>query len=174
MGTHHLACTITTRQKCHRLVKVSHVSSECCMCLSALPPNSCTQTLWHPQVFTATFHTTMANEAMITLAYHKPLDDTWQEAATKLRADLTKALGASCRQLHIIGRSRKQKICLDADYVTDVMEVEGRQYQYRQVSPGRVCRGGVQSGQLATGSLSMLHSPTVQLCMPYHCAALLL
>jgi hypothetical protein len=121
-------------------------------------------------VFTATFHTTMANEAMITLAYHKPLDDTWQEAATKLRADLTKALGASCRQLHIIGRSRKQKICLDADYVTDVMEVEGRQYQYRQVSPGSVCRGGAG----VVYSLGTLPAAACQCFMPplYSCACL--
>lgn len=77
---------------------------------------------------------------MVTLAYHKTLDDVWQEAARGLRARLLKALGPQqCTELHVIGRSRKQKLCLDADHITEQMEVAGRTYEYMQVGMGRVC-----------------------------------
>lgn len=62
------------------------------------------------------------------------LDDVWQSAATVLRTKLLKALGPeACSVLHIIGRSRKQKILLDAEHVTETMEVAGRSFEYMQV-----------------------------------------
>jgi tRNA (uracil-5-)-methyltransferase len=71
---------------------------------------------------------------MITLVYRRALDDVWQEAARALRARLLKALGPEvCSELHIVGRSRKQKVCIDADHVFERMEVAGRSYQYMQV-----------------------------------------
>lgn len=38
--------------------------------------------------------------------------------------------------VHIIGRSRKQKIVLTQDYVTEALEVTGRTYRYRQIEGG--------------------------------------
>jgi hypothetical protein len=66
----------------------------------------------------------------------------WQSAASALRAKLLKALGPEqCSELHIVGRSRKQKVMLDAEHLTECMEVAGRTYDYMQVSPGRQGRG---------------------------------
>lgn len=65
---------------------------------------------------------------------HVQLDDVWQAAASALRSRLLKALGPeACSELHIIGRSRKQKVMLDAEHVTERMEVAGRTYEYMQV-----------------------------------------
>lgn len=87
------------------------------------------------KLFQVAFHTTLSKQAMITLAYHKQLTDVWQSAAEALRSKLLKALGPEqCTELHIIGRSRKQKIMLAADHVTETMEVEGRTYEYMQVA----------------------------------------
>lgn len=62
------------------------------------------------------------------------LDDGWQTAARALRAKLLQELGPEgCSELHIIGRSRKQKVLLDAEHVTERMEVAGRTYEYMQV-----------------------------------------
>lgn len=62
------------------------------------------------------------------------LDDVWQAAASALRSRLLKALGPeACSELHIVGRSRKQKVMLDAEHVTERMEVAGRTYEYMQV-----------------------------------------
>eukprot|EP00889_Picochlorum_renovo_P001558 jgi/Picre1/28588/NNA_003990.t1 len=58
------------------------------------------------------FHTTLTGEAMVTMLYHKKLDDGWTEHAKKMRESIiADCQGLTC--LHVIGRSRKQKICLD-------------------------------------------------------------
>jgi hypothetical protein len=42
---------------------------------------------------------------MVSLIYHRKLDDSWKQAAQELRAVLAKAPGATAKP-HIIGRSR--------------------------------------------------------------------
>lgn len=76
------------------------------------------------KLFCAEFLTTKAGDALITLIYHKPLDEAWQAEARRLRANLG---------VDLIGRSRGQKILLERDYVTEQLSVAGRQYQYRQI-----------------------------------------
>ncbi len=75
------------------------------------------------KLFQVEFLSTLSGELLITLIYHRPLDDTWQAAAQALTESL------SCK---IIGRSRKQKWVLDIDWVEEVIEVEGQRYRYRQ------------------------------------------
>jgi len=79
------------------------------------------------RLFQVEFLTTTAGEALITLIYHRPLDDAWQQQATLLQ-DILK-----CK---IIGRSRKQKIVLSEDFVTEELEVNGKKYRYQQVETG--------------------------------------
>jgi tRNA (uracil-5-)-methyltransferase len=77
------------------------------------------------KLFQANFHTTLAGNAMVTLIYHRKLDDEWTEAAKQLREDLAKIPGLVAPP-HIIGRSRKQKIFLDLNEVEEVLDVPGR------------------------------------------------
>ena len=81
------------------------------------------------------------------MLYHRKLDDSWVEAAKALRAKL--AAAPSCQPghvPHVIGRSRKQKLTLDVDYVIEEQEVGGRTYLQKQVEGsfsqpnGAVCR----------------------------------
>jgi tRNA (uracil-5-)-methyltransferase len=76
------------------------------------------------KLFQVEFLTTLAGEALITLIYHKKLDDNWQQKAEALR----QRLGVS-----LIGRSRKQKVVLGQDYVTEALQVAGRTYHYQQI-----------------------------------------
>ena len=69
----------------------------------------------------------------MTLIYHKHLDDVWMEAAKKLRAALGAVPHAQGRSVDMIGRSRKQKIALDRDYVVERMPVGNRTFTYQQV-----------------------------------------
>ncbi|MEX1057294.1 MAG: tRNA (uridine(54)-C5)-methyltransferase TrmA, partial [Natronospirillum sp.] len=62
------------------------------------------------RLFQAEFMTTLAGDALVTLVYHRKLDDTWEIAARTL----SRQLG-----IQLIGRSRKQKRVLDQDYVTE-------------------------------------------------------
>jgi len=75
------------------------------------------------RLFQIEFLTTLSGDALITLIYHKPLDDQWRAAALQLREKLG---------VDIIGRSRGQKIPLDRDWVQETLHVNGREWFYRQ------------------------------------------
>ena len=75
------------------------------------------------RLFQAEFQTTQAGETMLSLIYHRPLDDAWQEAAEALAAELG---------VNLIGRARREKRIIGQDYVTETFRVGGRDYHYRQ------------------------------------------
>ncbi|UZJ45291.1 tRNA (uridine(54)-C5)-methyltransferase TrmA [Marinimicrobium sp. C6131] len=88
------------------------------------------------KLFQVEFLTTLSGEALITLLYHKRLDDAWEEAARALKTQLG---------VDLIGRSRKQKVVLDRDFVIERLQVGDTTFQYQQVETGftqpngRVC-----------------------------------
>lgn len=75
------------------------------------------------KLFQVEFLTTLAGDALITLCYHRPLDSHWEAQAQALAA----SLGAS-----VIGRSRGQRLVIGRDYVTETLNVAGRDFHYRQ------------------------------------------
>ncbi len=79
------------------------------------------------KLFQLEFLTTLEGEALVTLIYHKPLDDDWQTEALQLQTQM------NC---HIIGRSRRQKRVLSQDYVTEELCVGDRIFSYQQVESG--------------------------------------
>ena len=76
------------------------------------------------RLFQVEFLTTLSDEALVTLVYHRKLEDAWTESAQTLADNLG---------IQIIGRSRKQRIVLDRDYVTECLVVNGRKFHYRQI-----------------------------------------
>ena len=79
------------------------------------------------KLFSLEFLTTLSGEALITLIYHRPVDEQWQLAAKALEAE---------HSIMVIGRSRKQKTVLTRDYVTECLTVDGVQYHYQQIESG--------------------------------------
>lgn len=77
------------------------------------------------KLFQVDFLTTQTGEALISLLYHKPIDDEWLEQAELLNAQFP-----SC---HFIGRSRKRKKVLSRDFVMETLTVDGERYHYQQV-----------------------------------------
>ncbi len=75
------------------------------------------------KLFQVEFLTTLAGDGLITLCYHRPLNDEWQEAAAQLASEL----GVS-----IVGRSRGQRLVVGRDYVVEKLDVAGRTFSYRQ------------------------------------------
>ncbi|MBX2808246.1 MAG: tRNA (uridine(54)-C5)-methyltransferase TrmA [Cellvibrionaceae bacterium] len=76
------------------------------------------------KLFQIEFLSTLKGECLISLIYHKPLNDTWKTAAASLKQQLNMA---------IIGRSRKQKIVLGQDFVTETLQVGDRRFHYKQI-----------------------------------------
>lgn len=84
----------------------------------------------HRKLFQVEFLATLSGDMLVSLIYHKKLEDEWTEKAKPLEAEL------GCR---IIGRSRKQKIILSEDFVTERLNVdalEGQLFTYKQFEGG--------------------------------------
>ena len=79
------------------------------------------------KLFSLEFLTTLSGEALITLIYHRPVDEEWELAAKALETE---------HSIMVIGRSRKQKTLLTRDYVTETLNVDGLQYHYQQIESG--------------------------------------
>lgn len=80
------------------------------------------------KLFQVDFLSTLSGQVVVSLLYHKPLDESWQAQAKALREELRQQF-----DLQLIGRSRKQKILLDQDYVVEKLQVNGRELIYKQV-----------------------------------------
>lgn len=76
------------------------------------------------KLFQVEFLCGLSGDSLITLIYHKPLDEQWQQAAEQLQQQLNS---------HIIGRSRRQKIVLGQDYINETLQVNSKPWHYRQV-----------------------------------------
>ena len=79
------------------------------------------------KLFCAEFLTTLSGEVLVTLIYHRPVDEEWQQTARQLQSQL---------DIMVIGRSRKQKVVLERDYVVEKLSIDGREYIYQQVESG--------------------------------------
>lgn len=83
------------------------------------------------KLFQAEFMASKSGELLVTLIYHRRLDESWLQAAELLVADLGGS-GTATRPLHIVGRSRGQKIVIGADFIRDSFCVGDDLYRYRQ------------------------------------------
>jgi tRNA (uracil-5-)-methyltransferase len=79
------------------------------------------------KLYAAEFLTTLSGEVLVTLIYHRRLDEVWKQRGR----DLARTL-----DVHLIGRSRGQKEVLGRDYVMETLEVDGVAYRYQQVETG--------------------------------------
>jgi tRNA (uracil-5-)-methyltransferase len=75
------------------------------------------------QLWQVEFLDTLAGDSLVTLVYHRRLDEEWEQAARQAAREL----GAM-----IVGRSRGQRVVLERDWVLESLEVEGQRLSYRQ------------------------------------------
>ncbi|GAA0681943.1 tRNA (uridine(54)-C5)-methyltransferase TrmA [Marinobacterium maritimum] len=79
------------------------------------------------KLFQVDFLSTLSGELLVSLLYHRQLDDEWVERVKPLREQFN---------IDIIGRARKQKILLDRDFVVEELNIKGRVYRYQQTENG--------------------------------------
>lgn len=77
------------------------------------------------KLFQVDFLTTTTQQAIVSLLYHRPLDDEWLAAAEALHRDLQEFADV----VHVIGRARKQKHVFGEEFVVESVNVNGREYQ---------------------------------------------
>ncbi len=108
------------------------------------------RTLRH-KLFQVDFLTTLSGEALISLLYHRQLDEAWQAEAAALRAQL-RAEGFT---VDIIGRAHKQKVVLERDHVLERLQVAGRELTYLQVENSFTQPNGGMNQQMLEWALDV-------------------
>ena len=76
------------------------------------------------KLFGADFLSSSSGEIVVSLLYHRKLDEEWQDMATKISQDLG---------IYIIGRSRKQKVIIGQDYITEALNIEDKEYKFHHI-----------------------------------------
>lgn len=76
------------------------------------------------RLFQVEFLTTLTGEALVTLIYHRRLDEAWEAEARALQVRLG---------IMIIGRARKQRLVLERDHVWERLAVGDDALVYQQV-----------------------------------------
>lgn len=76
------------------------------------------------KIFQVNFLATLSGEMLVTLLYHRALDAAWEAEARALAAELG---------ILVIGRSLKQKIVLDRDWLLEELNVNERALRYQQI-----------------------------------------
>lgn len=83
--------------------------------------------LFH-KLFGIEFLASTHNEVLMTLLYHKKLDDSWLACAQNLLFALSQKVDST---ISLIGRARKQKVVLGACFVHESFMLAKRRYHYR-------------------------------------------
>lgn len=76
------------------------------------------------KLFGADFLSSSDGEIVVSLLYHRKLDDEWTQKATNIAKKLN---------IYIIGRSRKQKVVIGQDYVTERLNIDGKEYRFNYI-----------------------------------------
>ena len=76
------------------------------------------------KLFGVDFLSSSEGEIVVSLLYHRALDAQWREKA----ATIAHTLGIS-----IIGRSRKQKVVIGQDFITESLSVAGKTYKFNYI-----------------------------------------
>lgn len=76
------------------------------------------------KLFGADFLSSSSGEVVVSLLYHRKLDESWQKIATKIANELG---------IYIIGRSRKQKVIIGQDFVTETLNVDNQTYKFHHI-----------------------------------------
>jgi len=79
------------------------------------------------RLFSVEFLATTTDECLITMLYHRKLDDVWIDEVKALEKQL------NCK---VMGRSRKQKVVLSDEFVTEKLEIDGKTFSYVEYEGG--------------------------------------
>ena len=81
------------------------------------------------QLFQIDYLSTLSGQLLITLLYHKKLDEQWIIEAQKLKQQLAE-LGI---KTNLVGRASNQKIAVNVDYVDETLPIFDKTFNYRQI-----------------------------------------
>ena len=124
---HHVMFDQTTKQKyqVHHFPPASQLINDVMVDLLLLLKSNDTA---RRKLFQIDYLATLSGEIIVSLLYHKALDEDWIEEMKAIRAKLR-----ATYKIDIIGRARKQKVILDKDYATEELTINERKFTFKQI-----------------------------------------
>jgi tRNA (uracil-5-)-methyltransferase len=80
------------------------------------------------KLFQVDYLSTLTEELLVTMIYHKQLDEEWEAEIQQLKAAFPTHFN-----VNFIGRSKKQKVMLDNDFVIEKLPIKDKTYQFKQI-----------------------------------------
>ena len=81
----------------------------------------------HHKIYAVEFLNSTINDMLVTLIYHKKLDNLWENKAKEIEKKLN---------IKIIGRSRKQKIVLSEEYIKEELNINNNIFKFEYKEGG--------------------------------------
>jgi tRNA (uracil-5-)-methyltransferase len=112
------------------------------------------------RLFGVEFLATDSGECLVTMLYHRRLEEAWLEVATPLEAQL---------DISLIGRSRKQKVVLSQSYVTERLTIAKRVYTYRHYEGGFTQPNPLVNAKMITWAIDQIKDDNREHLLESYC-----
>ena len=99
------------------------------------------------KLFGIDFLSSVEGEIVVSFLYHRKLDEAWLHLAKEIAQELS---------ISIIGRSRKQKLIVGQDYITESLRIMGKKYKFNYIENSFTQPNSKVNEQMITWSLEQL------------------
>lgn len=117
------------------------------------------------KLFQIDYLATTSNELVVTLLYHKKLNDSWLEQANALRVALQHV-----GKINIIGRAKKQKLVVGNDFVNESLLIKQEHYTFKQIENSFTQPNALINIKMIEWVISNINKPNTDL-LELYCGA---
>ena len=110
------------------------------------------------KLFAVEFLDSSTNDMLVTLIYHKKLDEQWNELAKKIEEKLN---------IKVMGRSRKQKIILSSESINETLNINSQNFKFAYQEGGFTQPNTNVNVQMIEWVLNNIETSSKDLCELY-------
>jgi tRNA (uracil-5-)-methyltransferase len=110
------------------------------------------------KLFSVEFLTSSTNDMLVTLIYHKKLDEQWNELAKQIEEKLN---------IKVMGRSRKQKIILSSESINETLTINNQEFKFAYQEGGFTQPNTSVNIQMIEWVLNNIENSSKDLCELY-------
>ena len=127
LDSYHIMFDQETKKQ-YRVDELSAASSVINKAMQAMSKALIGNEILRKKLFQIDYLSTLTGEILVTMVYHRALDDEWLAEVDKLKALLSADI-----KVEFIGRSKKQKLVADRDFVIEKLSIFDRQFEFKQI-----------------------------------------
>ncbi len=110
------------------------------------------------KLFSVEFLTSSTNDMLVTLIYHKKLDEQWNELVKQIEKKLN---------IKVMGRSRKQKIILSSESINETLTINNQEFKFAYQEGGFTQPNTSVNIQMIEWVLNNIENSSKDLCELY-------